>query len=205
MSLVTLLALSTALATYVRPEHASSGEFLRIEGIELLYRDIESFNVSSIDSCQELCEHTYRCESFSYDGSIHHGTCMLKKSAKNYVHNPTMTSSVRCRRPFKCFANSNFHGYDFSTIQTSYNDCAFRCNKSAKKCNGFTWLNNENAALGQCYLKTLPADAMPVPDSRSAIGCQRIAEPDSKRADAACISFLCLGDVILFIGAFIAR
>jgi hypothetical protein len=173
-----LFAFSTAMASCMRAEQALSGEFFKVEGIELLNRDIQGhLNISSIEECQQLCVDTPKCESFSYlnepyDGSMPHGSCKLKKSAKNYVLNAAVDSYVKSPRNFLCFGNSDFPGHDFFTKKTSYNECSSRCNKN-KKCNAFSWTINHDADLGQCYLKNLPANATPVADNRGAITCER--------------------------------
>jgi hypothetical protein len=89
-SVVILFALSTASAANIRIRDSIPGDWLRIEGVDLLKRDLatKSFiemTSNAKDICIEACEKTPYCESFTYSGA--RPTCWLKRSAKNFVLN----------------------------------------------------------------------------------------------------------------------
>ncbi len=164
------------LFSLYRPEAVapSSRHWLKVQGIDWVTRDIETQQVSDVESCQEICEKNPICESFSFSAThdFVNATCWLKESAQNYRLKSSVDSYVKTPTMYACFANSDFYGHDFFANATAYNDCATLCNKERRRCNGFTWLLNENEYLGQCYLKTLPTDDVQVfVSSRGAISC----------------------------------
>jgi hypothetical protein len=167
-------ALAT-VATGHRAKQKESGDWFQVRGIELIKRDIKNITrVWSFENCQDACEKTRKCESFSYSGAYPTDYCLLKKSAENYLLNADVDSYLKMPSNYQCFGNSDFYGYDFFTTKTSYNDCSKFCNKY-NRCNGFTWVLSEHEPLGQCYLKTLLGDHEVSPSNRGAITCRRLA------------------------------
>ncbi len=164
--------LATDSAAHMRKKKKTN-EWLRVEGIDLLQRDLKSLTRIDHVECQKECEATPECESFSHTGAHPHGFCYLKKSAENYRLNSDVNSYVKIPAKYKCSANADVYGDDFFATKTSYNGCAKLCNKQRKKCDSFTWILNENEPLGQCYLKTLIDEPRISPNARGSITCQR--------------------------------
>jgi hypothetical protein len=174
----TRFTLATDVAANMHVGHIfkskTSGNWLKVEGVDLLKRDIKTLTlIRNIKYCENECQKTRECESFSYTGH-----CWLKKSPKNYILKPDVDSYIQIPINYQCFANSDFYGGDFFDTDTSYNGCTKLCNILHKRCKGFTWVLNENKPLGQCYLKTFQNEHHVSPNDRGAITCRRCGAVD---------------------------
>jgi len=144
-------------------------KWVQLTGVDLFEQgDIENVKVSSIEACRDECNKNLDCRSVSFTAS----TCYLKRAPKNYVLKQNVNSVVQVpigNPGLNCYGNSDFLNSDSENFASSLPDCQKRC---TSPCNGFTWVLNENNALGQCYLKRLQAGQNPINNQRGAIACK---------------------------------
>ncbi len=169
----------TPMPSSSSPKPVPSSKWLQVKGIDLLKQDIKAVNrVGEIAYCGQVCDQTPDCQSSSFTGPFPYATCYLKRSPMNYVLNPAVDALIKVPDSYQCFANSDFSQRDLANHASSFVDCSNACNGN-NKCNGFTWVLNENSDLGQCYLKTLEVGQSPIGNNRGAVACKQVGPPAS--------------------------